>query len=140
MTSIVRKRREHYSLERPRWQLKCTIRLQGVEGTLEEGEEEGVMVDEVPIGETKKSLRIVSGAENLIIGVRSAPKRTTFAHGAEEWDTSSKRAIARFMGHQGEENMASQGAEVEVLVMLVEVGMEDMGRARIWRNRDMLRC
>ena len=69
-------------LERPERKQKCTISLQQVEETLEEGEEEEVMVDEVPIGETKKSMRIVSGAEKLIIGVGSAPKRTTSARGA----------------------------------------------------------
>ena len=77
MTLTVRKGREHYSLERPGWQHKCTISLQEVEGTLEEREEEGVMVDEVPIGETRKSLRTVSSAENLTIGVGSALKRIT---------------------------------------------------------------
>ena len=139
MTSRVRKGREHYSEKRPGWQQKCTISLQEVEGTLEEGEEEEVMVDEMLEGETRKSLRIVQGAENLTIGVGSAPKRTASAHGAEEWDTSSKRTTTRLMGHQGEENVAFQGAKVEVLVLLVEAGMEDMARARMWRNRDMLR-
>ena len=47
-------------------------------------------------GETKKRPRIVSGAENLIIGVRSAPKRTASAHGAAEWDTSSRRAVVLY--------------------------------------------
>ena len=84
MTSSVRRGREHYNLERPGWQQKCTISLQEVKGTLEGGEEEEVKVDEVPVGETRKSLRIVSGAENLTIGVGSALKRKVFAHGLVE--------------------------------------------------------
>ena len=142
MISRVRKEREHYSLERPGWQQKrkCIISQQEVEETLEEGGEEVAMVDEVPVGETKKSLRTVSGAEQLIIGAGSALKRTAFAHGVEEWDISNRRATARSMERQGEENQVFQGAEVEVLVLLEEVGMADMGRARMWRNRDMQRC
>ena len=142
MISRVRKEREHYSLERPGWQQKrkCIISQQEVEETLEEGGEEVAMVDEVPVGETKKSLRTVSGAEQLIIGAGSALKRTAFAHGVEEWDISNRRATARSMERQGEENQVFQGAEVEVLVLLDEVGMADMGSARMWRNRDMQRC
>ena len=142
MISRVRKEREHYSLERPGWQQKrkCIISQQEVGETLEEGGEEVAMVDEVPVGETKKTLRTVSSAEQLIIEAGSAPKRTTFARGVEEWDMSNRRATARLMEHQGEENQVFQGAEVEVLVLLEEVGMADMGRARMWRNRDMQRC
>lgn len=98
------------------------------------------MVDEVPVGETKKNQRIVSGAEKLIIGAGSAPKRTAFARGVEEWDISNRRATTRLMEHQVEGNQVFQGAEVEVLVLLEEAGMADMGRARMWRNMDMQRC
>ena len=95
---------------------------------------------EVLVGETKKNRRIVSGVENLITRVESAPKRTMSAHGAEELVTLSRLATVRRMGHRGEENLEFQGAEVEVLEVSVEVGTADMDRAWMRRNKDMPRC
>ena len=77
--------------------------------------------------------------ENLTTGVGSVLKRTAFARGAEEWDTSSRRVTARLMGHQGGENQVLQGAEVGVVVLLAEVVMGDM-EMEIRRSRVMQKC
>ena len=142
MISRVRKGREHNSVERLGWQQKFTISQQGVEGILEEGEGGEIPVVEALVGGAKKSQRTVSGVASQLTGVESALKRTMCVLGVVEWDKLSKHATTRLMGHQEEQNQVFRGAEVEVLVLLQEdkVDMGDMGRAWMWRNRDMLRC
>ena len=84
MILSVKKRRERYSPERLGWQQERFISQQGVEGILEEGEGEEIMVVEVLVGGVKKRQRIVSGAVSRTIGVESARRRIASVHGAGE--------------------------------------------------------
>ena len=64
-------------------------------GTSKEEEGGEHLVDEASVEETRENERIVLGVENLIIGVESVLKRTTFAHGVEVLVILNRLAIAR---------------------------------------------
>ena len=63
-----------------------------------------------------------------------------FAHGVEGLVILSRHATAKSMEHQGEESLVFSGVEVEVQVVAEEADMADMGKAQMWRNKDMGRC
>ena len=92
------------------------------------------------VGGVKKNQRIVSGVGKQITRVESVLTRTVFARGMVGWVTSNPHVTARSTERQGEGNLVFKGVEVEVQVVANEVDTADMGKARMWRNKDMRRC